>query len=194
MRGVRATKHSSIGVDSFESPNFPPLLLFSDKFEIRNDLIKTLSAEQRQKKFFVHQKVVENIQLIHLYPFMSEKLIVNQLNETGIQGIVLQAYGSGNIPTNKPLFLKAIRENIEKGVLVVNMSQCFHSVVDAVYETGLVLQKLGVVFAIDMTLESVLSKMIYLLSLEISIEEKKKLFVEDLRGELTPYEINQLHL
>jgi L-asparaginase/Glu-tRNA(Gln) amidotransferase subunit D len=39
MRGVRTTKHSSMSMNAFDSPNFPPTLTLSNKFNIRKDLI-----------------------------------------------------------------------------------------------------------------------------------------------------------
>lgn len=48
---------------------------------------------------------------------------------------------------------------------------------NAVYEAGIILKKLGVLFAGDMTLEATITKMAFLLGMEITIEERNKLYI-----------------
>lgn len=55
---------------------------------------------------------------------------------TPMQGVVLQTYGAGNAPSNRPDLLQAFREAINMGVIVVNITQCTRGFVDTSYETG----------------------------------------------------------
>lgn len=53
-----------------------------------------------------------------------------------MQGVVLQTYGAGNAPNNRDDLIVEIKKASERGVIIVNCTQCIHgSVVDA-YATG----------------------------------------------------------
>nr|CAD7446212.1 unnamed protein product [Timema bartmani] len=53
-----------------------------------------------------------------------------------IQGVVLQTYGSGNVPSNRKGLLDAFRDAIRRGVVIINCTQCHHGGVAPLYETG----------------------------------------------------------
>ncbi|KAK8757988.1 hypothetical protein V5799_004381 [Amblyomma americanum] len=53
-----------------------------------------------------------------------------------VEGVVLQTYGAGNAPTARKDIMDAIRKATERGVLILNCSQCLHGAVDPAYETG----------------------------------------------------------
>lgn len=52
------------------------------------------------------------------------------------QGVVLQTYGAGNMPTRRKDIIKEIKQATDRGCLVVNCSQCIRGQVDANYATG----------------------------------------------------------
>lgn len=53
-----------------------------------------------------------------------------------IQGIVLQSYGAGNIPSNRKDLLAALEEATSRGIIIVNCTQCLEGAVAEIYETG----------------------------------------------------------
>ena len=53
-----------------------------------------------------------------------------------MEGIVLQSYGAGNIPSNRADIVYAIKQASESGIIIINITQCSHGSVDALYETG----------------------------------------------------------
>lgn len=65
------------------------------------------------------------------------------------------------------------------------MTQCKEGGVNDLYETGKALVDMGAVLAFDMTTESVLSKLSYLMGKQYSIEKIKMMMMQNLRGELT---------
>lgn len=58
----------------------------------------------------------------------------------------IHIFFQGNIPSNKPELITILKEAIDRGVFIVNISQCYYSSVSPIYQTGTVLQKIGVVF------------------------------------------------
>lgn len=55
---------------------------------------------------------------------------------TPMQGVVLQTYGAGNAPSNRPDLLQSFKEATNMGVIIVNITQCNRGFVDTSYETG----------------------------------------------------------
>lgn len=98
---------------------------------------------------------------------------------------MLLTYGVGNAQQD-PELLKTLKEASERGVLIVNCSQCLKGSVNMEgYATGHALSEAGVIGGIDMTTEAVIAKLHYLLSQSLSYKVVKELLTTDLRGELT---------
>lgn len=85
---------------------------------------------------------------------------MRQFLEPPIQGVVLQTYGAGNLPTNRPDLIEELRKASERGVLIVNCTQCAKGCVFYGYESATPLQKMGICSGLDMTIEAALMKVI----------------------------------
>lgn len=53
---------------------------------------------------------------------------------------MLEAYGAGNIPSNRQDVLEVLAEAVKRGVIMVIITQCSFGSVTALYETGKVLE------------------------------------------------------
>lgn len=53
-----------------------------------------------------------------------------------IQGVVLQTFGAGNIPSNRLDIIEEFKKAIDRGVIIVNCSQCVRGQVVAHYHAG----------------------------------------------------------
>lgn len=118
-------------------------------------------------------------------------MIINMLEaarDTHLKGLILQLYGTGNLPSLKDDLIHCLTEASRAGVIVVVVTQCHTgSVMMGHYATGQALKKAGVVSANDMTLEATASKLGYLLGRQdLTADEIRSLMVVDMRGELTP--------
>ncbi len=53
-----------------------------------------------------------------------------------MQGVVLETYGSGNAPDNRPDMLNELKKATDSGVIIINCTQCLRGTVSASYATG----------------------------------------------------------
>ena len=74
----------------------------------------------------------------------------------------MRTYGAGNAPT-APWFLDAVRDAIDRGIIILNVTQCVDgSVRSNRYVGGDMLAAAGVLSGYDMTLEAATTKMMVL--------------------------------
>ena len=76
----------------------------------------------------------------------------------------MESIGSGNAPTS-PWFLKALKDATNRGLLILNVSQCSGGSVDlGRYETSKALKDMGVISAYDMTFEAAITILMFVLA------------------------------
>jgi len=182
-RANRTTKISSEQFEAFTSLNFPPLAESGVHLNFNQHLIK--EQNQKQEDLIVRKDLVKDIVVLKLFPGVSSVVIESILNIKNLKGVVLETYGSGNAP-NSDGFIALLKEAIDKGIKIVNVTQCKSGrVIMGHYDTSLLLKEMGVINGKDITTESAVAKLMYLLNENLSVEEFKKVFETSLRGELT---------
>lgn len=181
FRGNRTTKAHADGFDAFASPNLPPLL--EAGIHIRR--LHTPPALQGKGALIVHLITPQPIGVVTLYPGISPDVVRNFTRQP-VRALILRSYGVGNAPQNAG-FISEIKAAADRGIIVVNLTQCMSGKVNMDgYATGNALADAGVVGAADMTVEAALTKLHYLLSQPLSVDQIRAAMVTNLRGELTP--------
>lgn len=180
LRGSRAVKVSTHGLAPFTSPNYPPLGTFGVDIDIRRDLIRPQHGALE-----VHEVRSAVLSVVRLIPGISASFIRNVLAPP-VQAVVLQAYGVGNGPDRDTGFLDALAEATERGVVIVDCSQCLTGYVDLdEYTAGSALAKAGVISGYDLTVEAAVAKLTYLFSRYDDPSRVRDEMQRDLRGEMT---------
>lgn len=181
MRGNRSRKSHADGFSAFSSPNLPPLLEAGINIELSTN-VKV--DEKPSGDFKVNPITPQPIGVITMYPGISHEVIRNTLLQP-VNAMILLTFGVGNAPQN-PELLAQLKAASERGVIVVNLTQCLAGKVNmGGYATGCALADSGVISGYDMTPEAALAKLHYLLSQDLSYDEVKAKMQQVLRGEMT---------
>ena len=181
LRGNRATKFNAENFNAFSSGNYPTLADVGIKIKYNREYI----AKPSDDKLIVHKKFDPNVGILKLFPGITHDFVKHSLDTPGLKGIIMETFGSGNAPTTE-WFIEDLSEAIKKGLIIYNVTQCKSGSVEmGRYETSLNLDKIGVISGYDITTESALAKMMYLLGEGYSHEEVKKYLQTPLRGEMT---------
>jgi L-asparaginase len=184
LRGCRSVKVDASGLNAFESPNFPALGHIGVNIEINKGLIQ----KPVHIPFHVSQFKKAHVGILRIFPGISADYVRNVLNSP-LQGVVLETYGQGNAPNSNQGLLDVFKKASDRGVLMVNCTQCLRGSVDQkVYAVGQALMDTGVIGGLDMTASAALVKMYYVLSQDLSLQEMQRQIQQPLCGELTPKE------
>ncbi|XP_036006352.1 60 kDa lysophospholipase isoform X1 [Fundulus heteroclitus] len=179
-RGNRVTKVDAGSFNAFSSPNLAPLATAEVDFKINWD---TVWRANTTAKFQVRTELNRNVGLLRLFPGITASTVKAFL-QPPMQGVVLETYGSGNAPNNRPDLLEEFSKAIKSGVIIVNCTQCLRGTVSVSYATGKVLMDAGLIAGGDMTPEAALSKLCYVLAMkELTLDAQKKMMAQNLRGE-----------
>ena len=179
-RGNRTVKAHADGFAAFTSPNYPPLM--EAGINIRN--LKTNPLPQSDSPFTLHKITPQPIGVVTVYPGLSID-VVNNILQQPVKALIIRSYGVGNAP-QQPKLLSALRDATERGIIVINLTQCISGRVNMDgYATGHALADAGVLSGFDMTFEAALTKLHYLLSQDYTSDEIRILMQQDLRGELS---------
>ncbi len=153
--GARASKVSESKLDAFETINW------DDLGEIRIDV--RLSDEHKprhDRPLHLQKGFEENIAVISLFPQMHVPTL-NAILDTGIKGLILRGYGSGNISYE---YVKLLKKAKEKKIPVIVTTQCLEgATMMHIYDVGLQALKAGVIQSHDMSIEATVTKLMWAL-------------------------------
>ncbi len=182
MRGNRTTKFNSEGFNAFRSFNFPSLAHAGIHIKYETHLIRRPRPEAKFKPHFL---LDNNVMILTIFPGIRKEVVDVCAKVSGLKAVVLKTFGAGNAP-QKPWLVESIRKLINKGVIVVNITQCFKGTVEmGRYETGLQLQQAGVLNGYDSTAEGMLTKLMFLFGHDYPREEVIRLVNTNIAGEIT---------
>ncbi len=181
-RGNRTTKLHAEDFKAFYSGNFPFLAEAGVHLKFNHPLIR----KPNFKKLKVFLNLSTDLALLKLYPGITLQAVEAVLSIRGLRAVILETFGTGNAPT-EPWFLDVLRDAAAREIILYNVTQCKAGGVEAGrYHTSTELVSMGVVSGYDITTESAIAKLMYLLGRYHDNERVKSLLPISLRGEITP--------
>jgi L-asparaginase len=182
-RANRTTKINAEQFEAFASMNYPALAESGVHLSFSEHYIHKPLGEK--KELIIRKKLITDVLILKLFPGITEKVVSNILNIEGLKGVVLETYGSGNAP-DESWFLDLLKEAMSKDIRIINVTQCSGgNVIQGHYETSVALKEIGVVSGKDITTESAIAKLMYLLSENLTLKEFTFYFEKSLRGEIS---------
>lgn len=180
LRGNRATKIDASGLDAFDSPRCPVLAEIGVDIVVNTALVRRPSGEAK-----LIAGRLGHVAAVQLFPGFSASILAN-LCRPPLQGLVIEAYGAGNGPSDDRAFLAAVEAATAQGIVVVVVTQCVRgSVRPGAYAAGTALMRAGAVPGFDMTPEAALTKLAVLLGQGAGAASVAETMQRDLAGELT---------
>lgn len=166
---TRIKKHSTESKHAFTAPNW--------------DGSWAAPLQPTEKIHAILLKPTNDIIGIKLYPGANYDWLTRALH-TPVQGIVLESYGSGNLPDHAGL-IAALKQQAQSGAIIINCSQCYAGQVHSgQYAASRHLLEIGAISAHDMSAEAALCKLYYLFATRSSLEAIKRDCTRNLRGEI----------
>lgn len=150
------TKTHTTNVSTFQTPTHGPLGLI-----MKQEILYFKTAEPRVRFDLDHIQGL--VPIISAYAGMTDELI-DMLDLEHLDGLIIQAFGAGNIPKETAQKLENL---LQKGIPVALVSRCFNGIVEPVYAYqggGVQLQKSGVFFIKELNAQKARLKLLIALN------------------------------
>jgi len=181
LRGNRTVKVHAERFEAFRSPNWPVLAEAGVRLKYDHAAI----MPHHTGALTVHDRLDDQVGVVRLFPGISGAWVRSALSTPGLRAAILTTFGSGNGPTD-PGFIAALREAHERGLLLLNVTQCVGGRVEqGRYVTSRVFVELGVIPCADMTVEAALAKAMFLLAQDQAPGTFAQQMAAPIAGELT---------
>lgn len=153
LRGARATKRDAWGFAAFDSPNCAPLVELGIGVEIGSHVLEAHPLRP------FDARLEPRVLAVRIFPGLDPGLLRGAI-AAGVRGLVLEAYGTGNLPALGGSLIPILDEARERSIPVVVVSQCYRGFVElSQYDGGAAAEAAGAISGGDMTVEAALAKM-----------------------------------
>jgi L-asparaginase len=181
LRGVRATKRDAWALDAFDSPNCAPLV----ELGLGVDIAPHVRSPARLTPF--DPRLEPRVLAVRAFPGIDPSLLRGAIG-AGVRGLVLEAYGTGNLPHLSGSLIPVLEEARERGVPVLVVSQCLRGFVDmTAYAGGAAAKAAGAISGGDMSVEAAIAKLMIGLARYDDAQALRSWLEADVIGERQPF-------
>jgi L-asparaginase len=181
-RGNRTSKHNAEYFNAFVSENYPPLAEAGISIHYNYGAIH---YPVNQKQLKVHTLLNDQVAILKLFPGIRQDFVETFLALPWLKGLVLETFGAGNA-TTADWFIDLIRAACDRGVIILNVTQCPAGAVNpGKYETSRLLHNAGVINGRDLTTEAAITKLMFLLGQVLYPDIVKENLNVSISGEIT---------
>jgi L-asparaginase len=160
LRGNRCTKGDAWSYAAFASPACPPLARLGLDVEI------AAHVRRPSLPFSCEPEFDPRIAVVSVVPGMDPRLLDAIVERGDTRGIVLAAFGVGNVPVKTRPLAPSVRRAVEAGITVLVITQARSGSVDlSLYENGAALAQAGALSGGDLLLEAATVKLMHALAL-----------------------------
>lgn len=178
FRGSRVTKRDAHAMDAFASPDFPPLVELGLTEHISTHLLRSGGALAP-----FDARLDPRVLVVQVFPGLDPSLLMQALDR-GVRGLVLEAYGTGNLPTLGNSLLGVVEETSRRGLPCLVVTQCPRGAVALErYKGAIAAVKAGAISGGDMTIEASVAKMMIALGRFDTYVEVRSFLERDVIGE-----------
>lgn len=181
-RGNRSTKMSADNFNAFKSNNYPPLAQIGLGINFNDEALYRHAPHHGALR--VHYTMDTRVMFLDLFPGITRATLSHLLSTPDIRGIVLRSYGAGNAPTST-WFAEEIADAVNRGIIILNVTQCVNGAVHRRYQSADALVRAGVVMGRDITAEAAITKMMFLLGLKLDSCHIKRVLSQPICGEIS---------
>lgn len=157
------TKTHTTNVSTFQTPTHGPLGLI-----MKHEILYFKTAEPRVR--FDLDRIQGLVPIIPVYAGMTEELL-DLLPVDQLDGLIIQAFGAGNVPKETAQKLNAL---IQEGLPIALVSRCFNGIAEPVYAYeggGVCLQNAGVFFVKELNAQKARLKLLIAINAGLRGEE-----------------------
>lgn len=181
-RGNRTTKLNAEHFDAFDSPNYHPLAEAGLHLKYFREMIRN---PDRNGKLNVQKNFDTNVAILKLFPGLNRYFVEAAMRTSGLRGLIIETFGSGNAPTYG-WFIDELKRFIDNGGIILNVTQCHGGSVEmGLYETSREMLRVGVISGKDITSEASITKLMYLLGRYSDRKEIEISLNKSLAGEVS---------
>jgi len=180
LRGNRARKWSLSDTRAFQSPNYPALGEVGARLVLHEDRIR-----RPRGRFRLRPELDPRVLHIRLAPGLVGSSLTG-LDFASVRGVVLEAFGAGNIPLSDDREVFPLAALAKRGVPVLIVSGAEHGSVDlSLYDGGRRAARQGAISGGDMTAEAAVVKMMAALGRAERPVQVRALLARDWAGEMS---------
>jgi L-asparaginase len=185
LRGCRTVKSDAWSFDAFSSPSCPPLVELGVGVDVAGHV------RHAQALGALDLRIDPRVLAVRVFPGIDASLLARAIELGGVHGLVLEAYGTGNLPhAEGSSLIPTIERASRAGVPVVVVSQCLRGRVElSRYEGGAAAARAGAIDGGDMTVEAALAKLMVGLGRHRGLEAIRAFMLADVAGERTEHRI-----